>query len=43
MIKYDEGNLNPWEGLIDLLEGDVNDVDTGSREYQGMQGEGKRK
>ena len=34
MVKYDEGNLNPWEWLIDLLEGDINVIDSGSREYQ---------
>jgi len=38
MVKYDEGNLNPWEWLIDLLEGDINVVDSGSREYQVMEG-----
>ena len=43
MIKYEQGNLNPWEWLIDLLEGDVNDVDTRSKECQNMQGEIQRK
>ena len=34
MVKYDEGNLNPWEWLIDLLESDINVIDSGSREHQ---------
>lgn len=25
MVKYDNGNLNPWEWLIDLLESEVNE------------------
>jgi hypothetical protein len=39
MVKYEEGNLNPWEWLIDLVESGINDVDSGPTDYRALRGD----
>jgi Phosphotransferase enzyme family len=38
MLKYEVGNLNPWEWLIDLMERGINDVDSGAIDYPALRG-----
>jgi len=39
MIKYDEGNLNPWEWLIDLIESGISDGDNHAIDYRVVRGD----